>query len=57
MGEYQTLYIIWLRLFWTKLRDDLKQLVKVLHNVYHTRLVEHGNKDKIFVGQSPSHFI
>ena len=42
MGEYKTLYIMRLQLFWPKLREDVKQWVKfcahcVSYNIWRTR--------------------
>ena len=45
MGEYKTLYRMWIRLFWPKLKEDVKQLVKgcahyVSYNICRTRKQE-----------------
>ena len=38
MVEYKTIYTMRLRLFWPKLRDDVKQWVKFRRTEYHTTL-------------------
>ena len=48
MGEYKTLYKIRLRFFWPKLREDIKQWVKIMHVILHIMFGAIADKNYMF---------